>query len=69
MIYLVSSNGKKRVIVDPAVQEAEDAFQRMMQRFKRMTRDDHVRFGVERGFLNPDGTPKLPESDPCVTPV
>jgi hypothetical protein len=69
MIHLVSSNGKKRLIVDPAVQEAEDAFQRMMERFKRMTRDEHVRFGVERGFLHPDGTPKLPEGDPCVTRV
>lgn len=69
MIHLVSSNGKERVIVDPAVQEAEDAFQRMMERFKRMTRDEHVSFGVERGFLHPDGTPKLPEGDPCVTRV
>lgn len=65
----VSGNGKARVIVDPAVQEAEDAFQRMMERFKKMTREEHIRFGVERGYLNPDGTPKLPEGDPCVTRV
>jgi hypothetical protein len=65
----VSDNEKKRVIVDPAVQEAEDAFQHMMKRFKRMTRDEHIRFGIERGFLNSDGTPKTPEGDPCVTRV
>jgi hypothetical protein len=41
----------------------------MMERFKKMSREDHVRFGVERGFLHPDGTPRLPEGDPCVTPV
>jgi hypothetical protein len=69
MIYTVSDSDRERVIVDPAVQAAEDAFQRMMDRFKKMTRDEHVRFGVERGFLHPDGTPKLPEGDPCVTPV
>jgi hypothetical protein len=69
MIYTVSENDRERVIVDPAVQAAENAFQRMMDRFKKMTRDEHVRFGVERGFLHSDGTPKLPEGDPCVTPV
>lgn len=69
MIQAVSDNGKRRIIVDPAVQEADEAFQRMMERFKKMTRDEHLRFGVERGFLEPDGTPKVPEGDPCVTSV
>lgn len=59
----------QRVIVDPAVQVAEDAFQRMMARFRKKTREERIRFGVERGLLNPDGTPKLPEGDPCVTIV
>jgi hypothetical protein len=57
----------ERVIVDPAVQEAEDAFQRMMARFRAKTPEEHLRFGIERGLLNPDGSPKLPEGDPCVT--
>jgi hypothetical protein len=65
----VSGNGKERVIVDPAVQEEEDAFERMMERFSRMTREEHIRFGVERGVLNPDGTPKPLKGDPCVTLV
>jgi hypothetical protein len=59
----------QRVIVDPAVQEAEDAHQRMMVRFRAMTREQRLRWGVDRGLLNPDGTPKLPEGDPCVTIV
>lgn len=57
----------ERVIVDPAVREAEDAFQRMMTRFRAKSPEEHLRFGVERGLLNADGTPKLPEGDPCVT--
>jgi hypothetical protein len=40
MIHTMSGNGKKRVIVDPAVQDAEDAFQRMMTWFKGMTREE-----------------------------
>jgi hypothetical protein len=59
----------QRVIVDPAVQEAEDAHQRMMARFRAMTAAERLRWGVERGFLNLDGTPKLPEGEPCVTIV
>lgn len=59
----------QRVIVDPAVRAAEDAFQRMMALFRAMTPEDRLRFGVERGLLNADGTPKLPEGDPCVTIV
>ena len=31
--------------------------------------DDLLRWGIERGFMNPDGTPNLPEGDPCVTLV
>jgi hypothetical protein len=69
MIPTVSGNGKERVIVDPAVQEAEEAFQRMMEWFRGMTREEHIRFGVERGVLNADGTPKPLEGDPCVTQV
>lgn len=59
----------RRVIVDPAVQAAEDAFERMMTRFRKKTREERIRFGVERGLLNPDGSPRLPEGDPCVTIV
>lgn len=59
----------QRVIVDPAVQAAEDAHQRMMARFRAMTREERLRFGIEHGLLNPDGTPKLPDGDPCVTIV
>jgi hypothetical protein len=62
-----TSTERRRIIVDPAVQEEEDAFQRMMQRFKNTPREELIRFGVERGVLNPDGTPKPIEGDPCVT--
>ncbi|MEM9453778.1 MAG: hypothetical protein AAGF11_06335 [Myxococcota bacterium] len=65
----MSTSKHKHVIVDPTVQEAEDEFQRMMEWFRGMTREEHIRFGIERGVRNPDGTPKLPEGDPCVTRV
>lgn len=63
------SEQRQRVIVDPAVQEAEDVFQRMMARLRKMTPEDLLRWQIERGYMNPDGTPRLPEGDPCVTLV
>lgn len=69
-VKLVSMAEKpQRVIVDPAVQAAEEVFQRMMARFRNMTAQERLRWDVEHGFANPDGTPKLPEGDPCVTIV
>ncbi len=58
-----------RVIVDPAVHEAEQAFERMMARFRTMTREEQLRFWIEKGLMNPDGTWRLPDGDPCVTRV
>lgn len=69
MISAMSRTPRARTIVDPAVREAEDAFQRMMARFHAMTPEQHLRFGIERGFLDDDGTPRLPVGDPCVTSV
>ena len=69
MIHRMSGNAKKRVIVDPAVQEAEDAFQRMMTWFRGMTREEHLQFEIKAGLRNPDGSLELPEGDPCVTRV
>ncbi len=63
------AEGNGRVIVDPVVRAAEDAFVRMMARFDAMTQEEWLRWHVEHGVLNPDGTPKLPEGDPCVTIV
>ena len=42
---------KPRVLVDPRVQEAEDAFQRMMVRFKAKTREENIRDGIARVCL------------------
>jgi hypothetical protein len=58
---------RQRIIVDPAVLEAEEAFQRMMAWFRAMTPEERLRFGVENGLLNPDGTHRIPEGDPCVS--
>lgn len=58
---------QKRVIVDPAVKEARDAFQRMMERFRSMSREEHIQFGIEHCYLNADGTPKVPDGAPYVT--
>ncbi|MBC8069010.1 MAG: hypothetical protein IAG13_11810 [Deltaproteobacteria bacterium] len=59
----------QRVIVDPAVQEAEEVFQRVMARLRSMTDEEYLRWGLERGFLHPDGTLRHPEGDPCVTMI
>lgn len=68
MLYVMSKRSE-REIVDPAVREAEDAFQRMMALFRAMSPEERLRWEVEQGLRNPDGTPKLPEGDPCVTIV
>lgn len=57
----------QRVFVDPDVYEAELAFMRMMAQLCAETPEERLRWGIERGVLNPDGTWKLPEGDPCVT--
>lgn len=64
-----SSTAKTRVFVDPVEREKEEAFQRMMSRFRAMSREEYVRDGIARGVLNPDGTPKEPEGLPCVSRV
>ena len=51
---------KPRVLVDPRVQEAEEAFQRMMVRFKAKTREEHIRDGIARGVLDAEGKPIPP---------
>jgi hypothetical protein len=51
----MAANLRERVLVDPAVKEAEDAFARMMARFTAMTREEHVAFEVGVGLRRPDG--------------
>jgi len=55
------------IIVDPAVREARERFEQMMRRLRQMSDAQYLEFGVQAGFLEPDGSPKLPEGDPCVT--
>lgn len=38
-----------------------------MAELQRIDDAQYVAFGIEAGFLNADGSPKLPEGDPCVT--
>lgn len=64
-----TSQKPARIIVDPAVWEAEQNFQKMMARFRARTLEQHIRWEIEHGFMNPDGSVKLPEGDPCVTRV
>ena len=61
--------GKPRVIVGPRVQEAEEAFQKMMKNFRSKSREEHIRDGMARGVLDADGNPIPPEGDPCVSRV
>lgn len=64
-----TSQKPARIIVDPAVWEAEQNHQRMMARFRAQTLAERIRWSIEHGFMNPDGSVKLPEGDPCVTRV
>ncbi len=67
MIEKLSEQRTKRVIVDPAVREAERAFQRMIARLKSMTREEHIAWAIKRGLRNEDGSPKLPEEPPYLS--
>lgn len=60
---------KARVIVDPRVQEAEDAFERMMTSFRSRSREERIRDGMARGVLDAQGNAIPPEGDPCVSRV
>lgn len=56
------------VIVDPATREARERFDRMMKAIRSMNDEEYLAFGVRAGYLNADGSPKVPEGEPCVTP-
>jgi len=57
----------ERVLVDPIARDARERFDRMMTVLDQMDDAEYIAFGHEAGFLNPDGSPTLPEGDPCVT--
>ena len=57
----------RSVIVDPTVREARDRFERLMAALRAMTDAEYPAFGVAAGYLNADGSPKLPEGEPCIT--
>jgi hypothetical protein len=67
MIESMSEQRAKRVIVDPAVREAERAFQRMFARLKSMSREERLARAIEHGLRNEDGSPKLPEEPPYLS--
>jgi hypothetical protein len=69
MIATMLQPSRRRVIVDPFVAHDEEIFERMMARFESMTDEEHLQFGIEHGYLHPDGSLILPEGDPCVTPL
>jgi len=58
-----------RVIVDPVVAHDQAIFERMMARLASETDEEYLQFGIEHGYLRPDGSLILPEGDPCVTRV
>jgi hypothetical protein len=66
MIDSMSASGRP-VIVNPAVREAHDRFERLMASLRAMTDAEYREFGVAAGYLNADGSPKLPEGEPCIT--
>lgn len=68
MIWKMPST-KQRVLVDPAVRQARDQFEQMMAKLRRMDNAEYTAYGIRVGFLNEDGSPKLPEGDPCVTSI
>ena len=69
MIMSMSDEASHRVLVDPQTKEARASFERMMSRLEGMSDDEYLALGIRAGFLNADGTPKLPDGDPCVTAV
>lgn len=69
MIAAMSQPSRRRVIVDPIVAHDEEVFERMMARLESETDEEYLQFGVEHGYLRPDGSLILPEGDPCVTRI
>lgn len=67
MVKVMSEPSTKRVIVDPSVREAERVFQRMLERLKNTSREDHLAAEIRRGRRNEDGSPKLPEEPPYLS--
>ena len=67
IINPMSEQRTKRVIVDPAVRQAEHAFQRMFARLKSMTREERLAMEIKQGLRNEDGSPKLPEEPPYLS--
>lgn len=64
MLEPMAERDVQRVIVDPSVRKAEAAFQRMLARLKNASREELIAWGIERGLMNEDGSPKLPEEPP-----
>jgi hypothetical protein len=64
-----SMSRSQHTIVDPKVRDARERFERMMSTLRQMGDAEYRAFGIKAGFLNADGSPKLPEGDPCVTAV
>ncbi len=60
---------KPRVIVDPRVQDAEEAFQKMMENFRSKSREQHIRDGIARSVLDAEGNPIPPQGNPRVSRV
>lgn len=69
MIAAMSQPSRRRVIVDPIVAHDEEVFERMMARLESETDEEYLQFGIDHGYLRPDGSLVLPEGDPCVTRV
>ncbi len=67
IINPMSEQRTKRVIVDPAVREAERAFQRVLAQLKSMTREERLAMEIKQGLRNEDGSPKLPEEPPYLS--
>jgi hypothetical protein len=58
---------KEETLVDPRVREAREHFDKMIESIRKMSPDEYRKFGVEAGFLNEDGSAKIPEGEPCVS--
>ena len=61
---MMSEPKQERLIVDPALREFDEAFQRMMKRLRSVPREAQLKEEIALGVRNPDGSPKSPVGEP-----
>jgi hypothetical protein len=53
-------------VVDPEMRKIRKAYDELVKEIRAMSREEFIRYQIECGMYNPDGTYKAPEGEPCL---